>query len=285
MATNSDRLKCYGGRIETFLDIEGCSHMWEELEEIGEKLDAIDLKLSEKTLKLDVKFALQKEVDFDLDCDEALDIESRINCALSVYTNSLQANMIDYRLESSHMAEAHMIRIEFEITSTQLSFKEYTNRNSKESLDLWKEIKKSISSEEFQKKFPFAMKITRGRWKLGSLIIHVVLLKDNGENWTKSEHGIIDLFLPSLSDSVVAFLPLVECRCRRLDPQIDDPIGWGPADSTKLMKVTVTFDILNSNLNEFHELYFFFPNFLTSFWELSFKDGAQIEGRKKSLFR
>uniref|UniRef100_A0A7M5X3T8 Uncharacterized protein n=2 Tax=Clytia hemisphaerica TaxID=252671 RepID=A0A7M5X3T8_9CNID len=277
-ATSVDPLKFFDGRIQTFLSIEGYTHTSEVLEDICQKFEAVDLKMSEKSLKLDVKFALQKDVDFDLDCEEAVDIENRFHMALTNYESSLQAYMVDYRLENSHIAEAHMIRIEFKISSTELSFKEYADRKSGQSLSLWNEIKKTFLTEEFQKKFPFATKITRGHWELGSLIIHVVLLKESGENWTECEHQIIDLFLPSLSASVVNYLPLVECCCRRLSN--DDAIGSEPSDASgqSEMKVTVTFNIPTTSVEKFLHMNWLFPDFLTAFWQSSWKNGVQIKG-------
>ena len=171
--------------------------IYEHLFEINKDLKQLDesmqrLNLENKRLTFHVKFIFGEDIDYDLDCELAEQIEKLLEARIKIVSNN-RCELIANGLVEEPISNAEAIKLEFQIKATTLetNLSVYEKSKSEQSKKLWNEILECILEE-----IPNIAAAKRTYWKLGSIIIGVQLHKSSGVFWSKEERESIAKLLP-----------------------------------------------------------------------------------------
>ena len=180
-STSYHEISIYVNNIQKFMNFEGFTNLNQNMLDVSDSLSEISDKMEQKPLQIEIECKLKKKIDTDLHGKDADDIRQAFNGALTKYFGSghdfkaILTKLKPVRLKTPNTKH---IELCFKISSTKISLADYEDCTTHKSKQLWQQLKEALLSM-----LPKAT-VTLGEWKIGSIIIEVLIWKKDGSDWT-----------------------------------------------------------------------------------------------------
>ena len=276
-ASNQHEIAIFSNKIQNFLQIEHATNFNESLYRLKVKIDEIQTNVAEnkqmsesiktaieeKILKIEASFTFKDNIDFHLACPEAQEIKTAFrNICRGYFDKETESFMTGFKPESLTRREAKSVLVNFKITSSRRSLKEYRDSDSLRSKALWNSLETILKN-----KFPQAQSRLYS-WDYGSILIQVGLWKNDESNWSRLEIEEISLKMHQLEIDVEQLLPFAQCAC-----QMSHQLDVCPGEMLELSlpnKFRINFAVFTKSTKIFDE------SFILDQYLLCFRDNDKM---------